>query len=288
MNEKYALGVDIGGSHIACQVVELDSSRPVGETYTEVKIAENESAQKILAAWDSALGACMQKAGARAITGLGVAMPSPFDFIKGIAMAEHKFASIKGMNVRAELHRLTGIDPSRILFTNDAAGFGMGAWSLGGGNARHLIGVTLGTGFGACFIVDGCYATYGPGVPIGGELWDYPFRGRIAEDFVSTRWFEEKFRQITGVAITGVKPMIDYYHADKYTAEVRPHVRRDHAAVRAALRRRHAGGGRRHGARRGVFLPAAARRFRTKGRADPGGGDGRHDHRDHRRGGRAV
>lgn len=148
-------------------------------------------------------------------------MPSPFDFIKGIAMAEHKFASIKGMNVRAELHRLTGIDPSRILFTNDAAGFGMGAWSLGGGNARHLIGVTLGTGFGACFIVDGCYATYGPGVPIGGELWDYPFRGRIAEDFVSTRWFEEKFRQITGVAITGVKPMIDYYHADKYTAEVR-------------------------------------------------------------------
>ena len=192
MNEKYALGVDIGGSHIACQVVELDSSRPVGETYTEVKIAENESAQKILAAWDSALGACMQKAGARAITGLGVAMPSPFDFIKGIAMAEHKFASIKGMNVRAALHRLTGIDPSRILFTNDAAGFGMGAWSLGGGNARHLIGVTLGTGFGACFIVDGCYATYGPGVPIGGELWDYPFRSRIAD-----------------------------YHADKYTAEVR-------------------------------------------------------------------
>ena len=178
-------------AHRACQVVELGSSSPVGETYTEVKIAENESAQKILAAWDSALGACMQKAGARAITGLGVAMPSPFDFIKGIAMAEHKFASIKGMNVRAELHRLTGIDPSRILFTNDAAGFGMGAWSLGGGNARHLIGVTLGTGFGACFIVDGCYATYGPGVPIGGELWDYPFRGRIAEDFVSTRWFEE-------------------------------------------------------------------------------------------------
>ena len=39
MNEKYALGVDIGGSHIACLVVELGSSRPVGETYTEVKIA---------------------------------------------------------------------------------------------------------------------------------------------------------------------------------------------------------------------------------------------------------
>lgn len=221
MNEKYAIGVDVGGSHIACQVMELNSCSPVAETYTEVKIAESESAQKILSAWDNALSECMQKAGARAITGMGVAIPSPFDFIRGIAQAEHKFASIKGINVRSELHRITGIDPNNIRFTNDAAGFGMGAWSLGGGKARHLIGVTLGTGFGASFIVDGCYATYGPGVPIGGELWDYPFRGRIAEDFVSTRWFEEEFHQITGVPITGVKPMIDFYHADKYTTEVR-------------------------------------------------------------------
>lgn len=221
MNEKYALGVDIGGSHIACQVIELTSCRPVEETYTEIKIAESESAQKILAAWDGALNACMQKAGARNISGMGVAIPSPFDFAKGIAMAEHKFASIKGINVRAELHRITGIDPSRILFTNDAAGFGMGAWNLAGGKARHLIGVTLGTGFGACFVVDGCYATYGPGVPIGGELWDYPFRGTIAEDYVSTRWFEQKFLQITGIKIEGVKPMIDFYHANKYTTEVK-------------------------------------------------------------------
>ncbi len=220
MNEKYAIGVDIGGSHIACQAVELGHSTPIEQSYTEVKIAESESAQKILAAWKCALGTCMEKVGARAISGLGVAIPSPFDFIKGIAMADHKFASIKGMNVRTELHRLTGIDSSRILFTNDAAGFGMGAWRLGGGKAHHLIGVTLGTGFGACFVVDGCYATYGPGVPIGGELWDYPFRGQIAEDFVSTRWFEEKFHQITGVTIVGVKPMIDYYHANQYTTEI--------------------------------------------------------------------
>ena len=60
MNEKYALGVDIGGSHIACQVVELGSSRPVGETYTEVKIAENESAQKILA--DKFAHICVRRA----------------------------------------------------------------------------------------------------------------------------------------------------------------------------------------------------------------------------------
>lgn len=221
MENQYVLGVDIGGSHIACQVVDLATFAPVEGTYTEVKVAENESAQKILASWESALKDCMSKAGTRSLSGMGVAMPSPFDFGAGIAMAEHKFAALKGMNIRAELHRFTGIDPARILFTNDAAAFGMGAWRMNKGVHSHLIGVTLGTGFGACFVVDGCYATYGPGVPIGGELWNYLYRGQIAEDFVSTRWFENRFEALTGQKIVGVKPMIDAYRANKYTDQVK-------------------------------------------------------------------
>lgn len=94
---------------------------------------------------------CMGKAAGKIIRGIGVAMPSPFDFVQGIAMADHKFASLKGLNIRQELSRVTGILPSSILFTNDAAAFGMGAWRLNGSRDRHLIGVTLGTGFRSLF-----------------------------------------------------------------------------------------------------------------------------------------
>ena len=104
-------------------------------------------------------------------------------------MADHKFASLKGLNIRQELSRVTGILPSSILFTNDAAAFGMGAWRLNGSRDRHLIGVTLGT------------------------------RGVIAEDYVSTRWFEKRFAELTGEAIHGVKGMIDLYQAGKYKTE---------------------------------------------------------------------
>ena len=162
MEDVYVLGVDIGGSHIACQLVNLSDCSLIENTYAEVKVAENQSAGIILAAWEKALKECMGKAAGKTIRGIGVAMPSPFDFVQGIAMADHKFASLKGLNIRQELSRVTGILPSSILFTNDAAAFGMGAWRLNGSRDRHLIGVTLGTGFGACFIVDGCYATYGP------------------------------------------------------------------------------------------------------------------------------
>ncbi len=219
MKDIHVLGVDIGGSHIACQVVHLLDCRTLPETYMEVKVSEKETAGVILAAWEQALQDCLRKAGSLNIQGMGVAIPSPFDFIQGIALAEHKFASLKGLNVREELRRATGLPAESILFTNDAAAFGMGAWRQSGAADRHLIGVTLGTGFGACFIVDGCYATYGPGVPIGGELWNYPFRGVIAEDYVSTRWFEGRFAELTGNRIAGLKGMVDLYEAGAYKAE---------------------------------------------------------------------
>ncbi len=221
MEHNYVLGVDIGGSHIAAQVVDLnDNCQAIPNTYTEVKVAETESAQHILAAWDTALKACMKRAEGLSIRGMGVAIPSPFDFSAGIAMADHKFASLKGMNIRAELSRMSGIPGSKILFTNDAAAFGMGAWRLNNREHDHLIGVTLGTGFGACFVVDGCYATYGPGVRISGELWDLPFRGMIAEDFVSTRWFEQRFEELTATKAIGVKTLIDYHKEGSHVEAV--------------------------------------------------------------------
>lgn len=219
MKDIYVLGMDIGGSHVACQLINLTDCQPVADTHVEVKVSEKETAGVILAAWEKALKACIGKAGNKTVAGLGAAVPSPFDFIQGIAMADHKFASLKGLNIRGELHRVTGIPAESILFTNDAAAFGMGAWRLSGSKDRHMIGVTLGTGFGACFIVDGCYATYGPGVPIGGELWNYPFRGVIAEDYVSTRWFEKRFKELTLEEVKGVKEIVGFYENGKYKSE---------------------------------------------------------------------
>ena len=49
MEDIYVLGVDIGGSHIACQLVNLSDCSLIENTYAEVKVAENQSAGIILA-----------------------------------------------------------------------------------------------------------------------------------------------------------------------------------------------------------------------------------------------
>ena len=65
MEDIYVLGVDIGGSHIACQLVNLSDCSLIENTYAEVKVAENQSAGIILAAWEKALKEGMGKAAGR-------------------------------------------------------------------------------------------------------------------------------------------------------------------------------------------------------------------------------
>ena len=64
----------------------------------------------------------------------------------------------------------------------------------------RVVGITLGTGIGSAFAVDGRIVTEGPGVPAGGELWDLPYEGGIIEDSVSTRGIRGGYKRRTGVA----------------------------------------------------------------------------------------
>lgn len=83
MEDVYVLGVDIGGSHIACQLVNLSDCSLIENTYAEVKVAENQSAGIILAAWEKALKECMGKAAGKTIRGIGVAITITFRFCAG-------------------------------------------------------------------------------------------------------------------------------------------------------------------------------------------------------------
>ena len=44
------------------------------------------------------------------------------------------------------------------------------------------VGLTLGTGVGSAFAVDGKIVGKGRGVPPGGEIWDLPYRESIVEE----------------------------------------------------------------------------------------------------------
>lgn len=120
----------------------------------------------------------------------GVAVPGPFDHDKGIARFEGvgKFDDLYGIDVRSVL--LDGVwpRPAETVFLNDAHAFLLGEWHAGAARGHHrCVGITLGTGVGSAFAVDGDVRRTGPGVPPQGRVDLLRVGGRPLEDSVSRR-----------------------------------------------------------------------------------------------------
>ena len=169
--------MDVGGSHVTAALV--DGDRVIARA--DADINPHGSADEIL----GAIAGVGTELGAQPAWTL--AFPGPFDYERGIGTFEGvgKFASIAGLDLRADLGARLG---AQVRFIDDADAYVMGEWAAGAarGHAR-VIGVTLGTGVGAAFLVDGRPQAGGPGVPAGGNLYPQSYLGRPIEDTVSTR-----------------------------------------------------------------------------------------------------
>lgn len=92
-----------------------------------------------------------------AAEGLAIAICGPFDIERGVSMMRgvHKFEAIFGLDLRREFVRRTSIGERPIRFARDAESAGTGEALAGAGlGVQRLLMITLGTGLGACVLVD--------------------------------------------------------------------------------------------------------------------------------------
>ena len=207
MPERYAV-MDVGGSHVTAAIVEGSS---VVER-NELGLDPHGSADQILttiAAAGSALGAQ---------SSWTLAFPGPFDYPRGVGTFEGvaKFGAIAGLDLKSELGDRLGA--ASISFVDDADSYGMGEWLAGAAQGQsRAICITLGTGVGAAFILDGVAVGDGPGVPPGGNLYPFDYEGAPIEDTVSTRAVVAAYRHVTGETIS-VRELTDRARAGDDTA----------------------------------------------------------------------
>ena len=204
--KQYAIGADIGGSHISTAAVDLTDAVIVRSSIRRTEVNAQGDAESILSAWTEAISGSIGVVGGDAVKGVGLAMPGPFDYPAGISLindaSQNKFLSLYKMNVKEALAQRLNIDAAQIMFKNDAECFLLGEVFGGAAKgAKRSIGVTLGTGFGSAFMFDGRSED--------ANLWCAPFRGGIAEDFISTRWFIGRWKELTGKTPEGVKELAD-------------------------------------------------------------------------------
>jgi glucokinase len=219
MMQNIAIGADIGGSHISCAAVDLKSGKVLRETFSERSVNNQAQATEIISVWASCLSDVLNRISASDVRGIGFAMPGPFDYVNGICLIKGvaKYENLYGFNIGDAI--VSSLDVSENFearFMNDASSFAVGeAWAGKATKVKRSISITLGTGFGSAFIKDTIPVVDGPDVPKLGCVYHLPFKGDIADESFSTRWFVRSYKKITGKDVTGVKELAEMASANK-------------------------------------------------------------------------
>lgn len=222
---KYiAIGADIGGSHITCQLFDLEKHRLIENTLIRKKVNGHGAADEILNTWAEAIAETCKGFVISDLAGIGFAMPGPFDYPGGIAWFENvgKFENLYEVDVRKEIqNRLQLEDGFPVRFLNDAACFAVGE-SLQGETSKHrrLLAITLGTGFGTTFIDNHLPVAGKYEIPEDGFLYRVPFKDAVADEYFSTRWFIREYESVTGRKISGVKEIAEEAESDEKVAAI--------------------------------------------------------------------
>lgn len=213
---RYALGSDIGGSHICSAVVDLRTGELVSEPVS-TPVDSSAGAVEILDAWAGNLRQAASASGVP-VTRAGMAFPGPFDYARGVSLIRgvRKFDRIYGLDVAASLGvRLAGSGICEFRFLNDASAFALGE-CLGGAaqDAERAVALTLGTGVGSGFVAGRRLVDTGDEVPAHGWVYALPFDGGIADDAFSTRWICRRYRELTGREVAGAREVAALYDTD--------------------------------------------------------------------------
>ncbi len=216
------LALDIGGSHVSASVITWRESDYISGPTFDVTVDSQGSAEDILGAWT--LAAKRAREAVSGITGVGVAMPGPFDYENGICTMQgvDKYDRLYGTNVRAEFKRRLGLSASQeVLFENDAGCFALGEfWAGAARYAKSVIGITIGTGLGSGFCTREGLVRTGASVPEDGWLYNQPFGETMADDRFSTRGLLSDWRRAGGHEVKNVRELAALAEGDSRVREV--------------------------------------------------------------------
>lgn len=191
----HLLTVDVGGSHVSAALCALDDLRVLQLTSAPLTgiCSFDGFVDLIYLLGREVIGP------PRRVAGVSLAVPGPFDCQAGISLMKHKLEWLYERDLRGALAARFGWNPCQIRFLNDASAFLLGEVHAGSARgASRAAGLTLGTGIGSAFSIDGHCVTEGRGVPPQGEIWNYPYRGATVEDLISTRAVKADYAALTG------------------------------------------------------------------------------------------
>ena len=153
---EYIVGVDLGGTGIKVGVMPADGSRTlaVRTTPTRPELGAEGVIARIVTVAEESIAAAMAETGARReqFVGVGVGAPGPLDRAAGIVLIAPNLGW-RDVPLGGRVSTALGM-PSAL--DNDANCATLGEWWVGAARgARHVVGLTIGTGIGGGLVLFG-------------------------------------------------------------------------------------------------------------------------------------
>ena len=187
---RYVIALDVGGTSVKSGIV---SDERVIHHQQTTSIDSGSDADTILNAFAGVIETHLQQVTQPEVSGIAFGMPGPFDYETGVSWIKgiEKFDSLYGLNIITALRSKLNLSSIPIRLRNDAEAAIIGEYKYGAGRSyQRGIGLTLGTGFGTAFVIDGVPQTSARGIPPNGWLYAEPWQGQRADDCFSIRGFK--------------------------------------------------------------------------------------------------
>ena len=137
------------------------------------------------------------------IAAVGLCIPGPFDFIQGIFLMKHKYASMYGKSLRNII--ASHLPDTPIRFMHDSHAFLLGEIQSSRYDYMQTIcAVTIGTGLGFAFMQKGTLLTNEQGGPYI-SIFRRPYEKATAEEYLSKRGIMALYHELGGEGCQSVK-----------------------------------------------------------------------------------
>ncbi|WP_187270260.1 ROK family protein [Pontibacter qinzhouensis] len=181
MGKQKLIGIDIGGTKIHIGVVQNE------RILDEIRLETSAHAPKeqILAELATHIGKLMDED----VAGIGIGVPGLVDEPNGIVLNVQNIPSWKEVHLKQYLESAL---EKPVYVTNDANSFVLGEKIYGKAKKfRNVVGITLGTGFGAGIILND--NLYTGTLSSAGEFGGVPYLDQTIEDYCSGKFFSKNF-----------------------------------------------------------------------------------------------
>ncbi|MBX3132569.1 MAG: ROK family protein [Gemmatimonadaceae bacterium] len=155
-SDRYIIGVDLGGTNVVVGALSADGGRQfaMNATPTRADLGADAVVQRIAELTERVIAETMAATGAARehILGVGIGSPGPLDRERGVVI----FTPNLGWRDFPLRQRIVDAVHLPATLDNDANCATLGEWWLGAAKgARHVVGLTIGTGIGGGLILDG-------------------------------------------------------------------------------------------------------------------------------------